>query len=205
MLLTFSALAAFQFGQIDIKLARRVQQRSPEVTEKTATVANVELWVSDAGRVVDCIVKRFVGDEEIANRMCQAAIGGRVAPSRDHHGDKIYSVIRTSFSITPGSDTSYNRRLFDAINVNPLPADVELDVTDLPDNEESLRTGLSILIGESGIIELCIPNQVSKPELGKAACAAVSSQVFPRRINKNQQSVKYIRGLSVQFNAIPKS
>lgn len=156
--------------------------------------ARVRAFVDEKGKVQDCEVISFAGNQRSADALCNAYTGKKVKPAVDVNGSPIGGFMETIIWLTP--------------NRNPQvpvladrPPDVQLTVQQLPGDVTSpFRLTIGLIIDERGAIAACGPIKAEHEALATAACQSIGSETFVVVKGKNDEAIRYARSYDVEFS-----
>ncbi len=133
-----------------------------------SAAALLEFVVSPDGKIENCRVLSFVGNEALTKAMCRLERQSSWRVARDGDGNPAYGVVRTLFKMTiPGTVDG------DRITRMSQASDVELTVQRLPAGISSpFDVKVELKVDQSGAVQICQPNSdaVIPSALAKIAC-----------------------------------
>lgn len=204
-LLLFASLVQFPEGTEEA--AMHTLMNAPRITrEEDAAVANVLLWISDKGRVRECIVQGYAGDKESALRLCKGTIGARFKPARDFAGKRIHSLLSTRLAVFVDPNGSRRDELSRELDAVPTSPDITVGYEESSGDAASrsklandLRIGLTLQIDAKGKVGHCKSNEKVGSDADEVACQIASEQDFDIRFSRGHEAVGYLRRILVEF------
>ena len=196
-LLALGASAAFALPGANAQLARYVQQHAPKSVDDEGrwAAAAVRVFVDPKGKILECELKRFAGDGEVARQLCGSMIGQRMSAPRDFSGRTVHGFGNMTVSVAPGS-----KRVPSGILGLTESEHVELQVagkntisTRIPESFD-----LNLLVSADGSVQGCQAREKVTPALVDAACKQVSFKAFSRKSGADGAAVPYIQMYSVK-------
>lgn len=191
-LIALAAASSFVLPQADMRMAEYFESHAPKSVEREGrwAAADVEVFVDPKGRVLECAVKRVVGDSDLAQTMCSLSVGQRMTSPRDFGGKPVHGLGRTVFGIAPDSQPNPYRKL-------GMPENERLEIAadQLPvDASASTQPfDLRLVINELGAVNACQPAVKVSAPVESISCQLASSLTFPRKLSKDGRPVKYVR------------
>ena len=177
-------------------LPRRVLPRVRNAIGDESTSATVELWISPKGKVLECEVLDFEGDEALAQKMCRVAVGGKVIPATDSDEQPIHALYTTTISAYPGSGGGSSRFPYSGvaslgltIQVSELPSDLHYDPL------YSYR----IRVAADGSAVECYSTDRPESDWTLIGCEQIRAGVFPIKESAEREPVDYLRNVDVKF------
>ncbi|MEL6530982.1 MAG: hypothetical protein AAGK01_12910 [Pseudomonadota bacterium] len=198
-MLSLLLASALQLPTSTETTARHLLRGMKFETEEQTAAARASLWINAKGKVRDCKLIGFVGDEIIAKRMCEKIIGARFSPAIDRDGNAAYSMFTTVLGASGGSVHRSGTGM-NWLKGNGSLADVVVSVESMPKELAwNPLIELNVLIDGAGSIVACEAGEYRKPEWVRAACNQATAQVFEERASDQGLPISYVRNIGVKF------
>ena len=174
---TLAVLAAISLPSFDGKDAAYIVERMPSSIDREGKVvaAQVIFLISEKGKVEDCEIEAFIGEEELASRICEITENRTIGKATDTNGRPMASVLRTVVIARPNGVRIDFKKASQILNDKagrPMGIDMVID------SGEPLRNGkaaLILAINEQGLVQSCeAEDDTIAREREQELCAAAS-------------------------------
>jgi hypothetical protein len=162
-------------------------------------ISSFLLLISTKGKVVRCYITQPSGSPELDKRACVLmSVRGVFKPATDENGTPVYDT----------HEGRINWRHADRPNrdLRPAPeqdddADLELQVTRLPNSLLQQRVALIVRMDTSGHVAYCEPTAAASvpPSLAAAACTQAKAGYISVTKDESDQPAAVIRTLDILF------
>lgn len=190
--------SAFIPPQADLEFVRSVAgSQLPSVERKKRAVrGHVALTVDPKGRVYDCELLAFDGDEESAAEICDVTKDHRATPARWSDGDRVHGVFEMTFRFsTPEIDRN------NPVETRRLDRIWEIAVAEMPAGvDDPYLLDVDIAVDAQGDIVSCAASRDDLDErFVGPACGLVREQNNEILHNKSGEPVRYVKKISLLF------
>jgi len=151
----------------------------------TAT-AVIDARVDPKGKISDCRAVAMSGDAEVANSLCSHANGLEIKPA-SVAGDAAYGVVHHLIGRTQVGGAASE------------PADLELQVNKLPDNQPKLRVVTNVIVNAAGKPQACLAVGDAPRAYADVACTQVAGLSFGAIDDDSGKPVRYVRSVIIDF------
>lgn len=194
--------AALQLPQATQATAKRLFNKTPEVTEKTISAAKVDLWIAPDGEAKDCKIVRFFGDQRIAERLCKAAVGAKFEPARDENGIPVHSLLTSTLSAYPDGFQFRVDQMKKRLEPTRQSLGLSVQLSELPPElTYDARVSLTIKIDRLGDLSACESSDGVETKWSKIACAQAALIDYEQRGTDDGEPVPYLSSIMVVFES----
>ncbi len=165
-----------------------------------SAAVNLELTIDPDGKVRDCAVVSFVGDERLAREQCARLSRIRYSPATGPDGEPILAKYRTFVSLfmLEGRHAATVRRAKQA-------PDLTLTAATVPD--KGVEVDVDLLIDVTGVARLCDAGKRSQEATQavyvEAACQEALRIKRSPLANNSGEPVEYVANMRIRFVAEP--
>ena len=179
--------------------ARYVHGKMPNSIDRDGTwvAANVELWVDVDGRVDICNLGVFVGDDQLAQRICPILADRKLDRGRGAEGQPSASRIRTRILVSPSDLPNLQTRMIASLDrVGGL---FLLDST--ANAEKEAKVTVAIEVAYDGSVKACdAGRKKADRRLIELACQMASERDHAVYRTGNGAAADYVTSFTVQFS-----
>jgi hypothetical protein len=156
----------------------------------------VELWTDPVGRIYDCKILGTVGDERLANQICDLVVRRRAKPATSADGERAYGSQMTMLSLTIPR-TKQGRE----VGAQTLRPDGVISVAQLPSGFcEATTINLAVHVDVNGRIMDCAAQDDVPASLGEIACRTFADESMAVGLDASGKAVNYVTNLRVRFS-----
>jgi hypothetical protein len=170
------------------------------LSRESVTSARVALWISAEGKVRECRIIAFVGEQKDADLLCRKVLGARLSPALDGTGRPVPSLFTTVLGASADSG-NHPATVSKWIDGALAPADFVINLSALPPSLAwNPRVAINVLVDQNGGVATCEADaaQVSQ-EWVEIACGEVRAGGLDPMTSEGSARVAYIRNLVVKF------
>ena len=154
---TLAVLAAISLPSFDSKDAAYILERMPSSIDREGKVvaAQVIFLISASGKVEDCEIEAFIGEEQLANRICEIMANRTIGKATDTTGNPMASVLRTVVIARPNGVRIDFKKASQILNDKagrPMGIDMIIDGGKPLENG---KAALVLAVDEQGIVQSC--------------------------------------------------
>lgn len=192
--------AALALPSANEKTAQHLARRLDFDSEEQTGAARVTLWIDDRGKVLDCQLVQFAGEEDFAKRMCEDVVGARFSAAKASEGIDVHSMFTT---VLGGSGNGHRSgTMMNWLSGRSAAADAVIQVSQMPPNL-AWRKQIEVvaLIGSDGVVSQCESVGYAMVDWTLIACEQLKLTNFEMRHSREGEAIPYVRNLIVKFEA----
>ena len=179
--------------------ARYVHGKMPNSIDRDGTwvAANVELWVNVDGRIETCNLGTFVGDGQLAQRICPILADRKLDRGRGAEGQPSASRIRTRILVSPSDVPNLQTRMISSLD--RAGGLFLLDGTAYAEKEAKVT--VAIEVAYDGTVKACGEGRnKADRRLIELACQMASERDHAVYRTDNGEAADYVKSFTVQFS-----
>lgn len=198
MILGFLAMAsALALPDAGMPEVRRLLNDVPAGLKRDGkwTVADVVVFVDPKGRVKECTIIQYAGEQQLAELLCVLLKRNRIRPASDFEGQPAYGVtpLRVSIHDSPKPPVDFDK---------PDREELVLSLATLPVTSDGIpieSVSLMLEIGPDAVVRHCESRDEQREDIVAVACQNVNSFPFEVRTDDLGEGVTYVRGFDIIF------
>ncbi|MEL6487993.1 MAG: hypothetical protein AAFQ13_12720 [Pseudomonadota bacterium] len=193
--------AALSLPSVNEQTVRHLARRLDFDSEEQTGAARVTLWIDARGKVLDCQLVQFVGEEGFAKRMCEEVVGARFSAAKAKGGIHVHSMYTTTLG---GSGGSVHRSgtMANWVSGRSAAADFVIQLSEVPpDLSWQKQIEVVALVEANGVVSQCESAGYAVADWTRIACEQLRQTNLEMRQSRKGELIPYLRNLVVKFEA----